>query len=75
MSDWERVSFENLVRFVGAELRRIVAGEETVDVFPERSFRRTLRKHGVLCRSGNYGASGGSRSTVSERAKEVLGVD
>ena len=69
MSDWERVSF------VGAELRRIVAGEETVDVFPERSFRRTLRKHGILCRSGNYGSSGGSRSTVSERAKEVLGCD
>jgi hypothetical protein len=74
----EERSFINLVNFFKPELQRIIEGEIASDVMPERTTRRTLRKHGVLTgrtpRKKN-GTVAGTLTMVTEEAKKVLEGD
>ncbi len=68
----------NLVNFFRPELSRIMAGEMAGDVIPERTTRRTLRRHGVLTgrtpRKKN-GAVNGTSVTVTDEARRILEDD
>ena len=68
----EYQSFINLVNFFKPELERIIEGEPAASVLPERTTRKTLRKHGVLTKRYNRDGGGGSISAVTEAALEVL---
>ena len=63
MTNEER-SFVNLTSQFRDELMRIERGEQASKIFTD-TFRRTLRRNGVLLKGG----------AVTEEAKEVLGIE
>lgn len=70
----EECSFINLVNHFRPELKRILKGEQAGDVIPERTTRRTLRKHGVLVgvKKRENGYMRGTVSVVTDAARRVL---
>jgi len=69
LNAFEQITFKNMVTFYRDELRRVLNGEKSTQIF-SKGDRRTLRRLGVLVLrpTGHYGRV----LEVSSRTKEIL---